>query len=154
MKPAPLILITISVLFFNGCASQNADNNSGKYPVIFDSYPQGAALICNGKELGYTPKILYYENDFEGKEVINLSNCSANWVSGARKDYGIVDIKQSPEGAKQVLQRPDFPGYKKDAKFAFKERIKRSMKQQSKSAYQQEKRSEQCFTSYGDRLCL
>ena len=40
------------LVFLSGC--------SNKYPITFDSMPQGASVVCNGTNWGYTPKTLYY----------------------------------------------------------------------------------------------
>ena len=81
MKSIKLFFVLIcGSILFSGCASQ--------YLVQFDSYPQGAALICNGNNWGYTPMSLYYNAEVKQLDTLDISDCSANWISGARKNYG------------------------------------------------------------------
>ena len=46
-------LLGVIGIFLSGCSS--------KYEVTFDSNPRGATLLCNGKNWGYTPMKLYYD---------------------------------------------------------------------------------------------
>lgn len=126
MKLAKLTFIAFSFSLATGCASQ--------YAVTFDSYPQGATLICNGKNWGYTPKTLYYDKSVKKQETLNLSSCSANWVSGARKNYGTIPVQQYPKGVRQTQQRPNVPGYSQDAEFALKVEQMKIQKKQSEAA--------------------
>jgi len=48
-----VLLIGSIGMILSGCAS--------KYVVTYDSNPQGASLVCSGKNWGYTPKKLYYD---------------------------------------------------------------------------------------------
>ena len=111
-----------------GCAS--------KYPVTFDSYPQGATLVCNGTNWGYTPKTLYYDKEVKKDAYLSLSSCSANWSSGARESYGTVPIHQFPNGVQQTLQRPAGPGFQQDAEFALKVKQLEVQRQSAQSAQQ------------------
>ena len=120
-----LVLVGVAAV---GCAS--------KYPVTFDSYPQGATLVCNGTNWGYTPKTLYYDEKVKKETSLSLSSCSANWSSGARQYYGTVPIDQFPNGVQQTLQRPDVPGFQQDAEFALKVQQLNIQKQQAQSAQQ------------------
>ena len=111
-----------------GCAS--------KYPVTFDSYPQGATLVCNGTNWGYTPRTLYYDEEVKKEAYLSLRSCSANWSSGARESYGTVPIYQFPDGVRLTLQRPDVPGFQQDAEFSLKVQQLSVQKQQAQSAQQ------------------
>lgn len=111
-----------------GCASN--------YPVTFDSNPQGASLVCNGRNWGYTPTTLYYDKEVKKERYLSLQSCSANWSSGARKSYGQVQIQQFPDGVQQTLQRPDGPGFQQDAEFALKVQQLNVQKQQAQAAQQ------------------
>ena len=115
-------------LVFAGCAT--------KYPVTFDSHPQGATLICNGTNWGYTPKTLYYDKEVKEERYLSLRSCSANWSSGARESYGQVAIQQFPDGVRQTLQRPNVPGFQQDAEFALKVQQLNVQKQQNQAAQQ------------------
>lgn len=126
MKSSKFIFITVCCLFATGCAS--------KYAVTFDSYPQGATLICDGTNWGYTPRTLYYDKSVKKQKTLNLGSCSANWVSGARKSYGTVSVQQYPNGVKQTQQRPNVPGYSQDAEFALKVEQMKIQKEQSDAA--------------------
>jgi hypothetical protein len=107
-----VMVIFFTMLFISGCSS--------KYPVTFDSNPKGASLICNGTNWGYTPKTLYYDKKVKKMTTLNVSSCSANWVSGARKNYGTVPPTQYPNGVRTTIQRPRGDGYSTDAEFALK----------------------------------
>lgn len=104
------LLLCLMVFFLIGC--------SNKYPVTFDSNPKGASLICNGKNWGYTPKTLFYDERIKKQNYLDISSCSANWISGYSKKYGTISTQQFPNGVHQTLERPFGDGYEKDARFA------------------------------------
>jgi hypothetical protein len=123
----------LGILILSGCSS--------KYPVTFDSNPQGASLVCNGKNWGYTPKTLYYNESVKKLNSLNISSCSANWISGFKKSYGVVPVTQYPNGVRQILQRPNGEGYATDAQFALQVQNSNYQRRQAQaaedSAYQQ-----------------
>ncbi|MEQ5803042.1 hypothetical protein [Halomonas sp. H10-9-1] len=125
---ARLAGLIVTVLASVGCAT--------KYPVTFDSYPQGATLICNGTNWGYTPKTLYYDSEVKQQNYLSLRSCSANWSSGARELYGSVSMQEFPDGVRQTLQRPDVPGFQQDAEFSLKVQQLNVQKRQAQSAQQ------------------
>ena len=107
-----LLLITM-LLLLGACSSNH-------YVVTFDSYPQAATVICNGKNWGYTPISLYYDESLKEHTFLNASSCSANWASGAKTNYP-ADVKVFPDGASLVsVSRPDSEGYSVDTEFASK----------------------------------
>lgn len=120
----------LAILIFLGLASTGC---ASKYPVTFDSYPQGATLVCNGTNWGYTPVTLYYEEEVKKEHYLSLQSCSANWASGAKEFYGQVPIQQFPNGVQQTLQRPDTPGFQQDAEFALKVQQLNVQKQQAQA---------------------
>lgn len=121
------ILIMFLIAFiYSGCAS--------KYPVTFDSNPQGATIICNGTNFGYSPETIYYDEEVKKNSSLNLGSCSANWMSGATKQYGIIDLNQFPNGVIQTLQRPNVDGYEKDTQFALQVEIMYAQKRQAAAA--------------------
>lgn len=97
------------VVFLYGCSS--------KYVVTFDSDPQGASLICSGKNWGNTPKKLYYDKSVKKRSTINVSDCSANWVSGARKSYPSYLTIYPKGGTIITVSRPRGNGYAEDARY-------------------------------------
>lgn len=103
--------LIFSALVFSGC--------SNKYEVTFDSNPRGATLICNGQNWGYTPKKLYYDEEVKKYSHIDVSSCSANWVSGYSANYP-KNMTIFPEGGTiTTLNRPTYgEGYSTDAQFA------------------------------------
>lgn len=121
-----LVLSIITGFILSGCSS--------KYPVTFDSNPRGATIICNGKNWGYSPKTLYYDEVVKENSTLNLGSCSANWISGARRQYGIIDLTQFPNGVIQTLQRPNVDGYDKDAQFALQVEIMNAQQRQAAAA--------------------
>lgn len=122
-----VVIILISFLFFmSGCSS--------KYPVTFDSNPRGASLVCNGTNWGYTPKTLYYDEKVKEMTTLNVSSCSANWVSGVRKNYGNVPPTQYPNGVRTTIERPSGDGYSTDANFALQVQNSNYQRRQAQAA--------------------
>ena len=129
--------LILSGLVFSGCSS--------KYEVTFDSNPRGATLICNGQNWGYTPKKLYYDEKVKEYKVIDVSSCSANWISGYSANYP-KDMTIFPEGGTiTTLNRPTYgEGYSTDVQFALQvEQMKaqQSQAQASHMAVQAQKRA-------------
>lgn len=125
-KKRKIILSTLLFLTTVGC--------SNKYAVQFDTQPQGASLVCNGKNWGYTPIILYYNEEVKEQANLDLSDCSANWLSGAKMTYGTISIKEYPNGVTQTAQRPNVDGYEKDAQFALQVQRMKYQKAQAQAA--------------------
>ena len=120
-----LIFITGSILF-SGCASN-------QYAVTFDSYPQGATVIGNGTNWGYTPVTLYFTRGKE--EGIYISDFYAHWASGAIDDYnGAVSFQEFPNGVRITAQRPNVPGFQQDAEFALKVQQLHAQQRQAEAA--------------------
>jgi hypothetical protein len=121
-----LIVGSLGALILTGCSS--------KYGVHFDSNPQGASLVCNGKSWGYTPMWLYYDEKVKSYKTLDASSCSANWISGARKNYP-SNLTIYPSGGTTVtLQRPNVEGYEKDAQFALQVQNMEYQKRQAQAA--------------------
>lgn len=110
-----LYIIIVTMIFLSGCASS-------PYEVQFDSNPQGAVLVCDGKNWGYTPETLYLsKKSIQGKSELNLSGCTATWVSGAQERYStVVPLNKYPDGVKITAHRPNAPNLKQDMDFALK----------------------------------
>jgi hypothetical protein len=108
MKIFKLFTILL-VLFTFGCSS--------KYVVTYDSKPQGASLICDGKDWGHTPRKLYYDESVKKLTSIDVSNCSANWVSGARESYPYRLTIFPSGGTITTVERPRGDGYATDASY-------------------------------------
>ena len=123
------ILALLFLIILNGCASS--------YPVTFDSYPQGATLIGDGTNYGYTPVTLYFDSSVKERAALSISNFSANWASGARVNYGIIPVKQFPNGVMQTVQRPNVPGLEQDNDFALRVQHVRAAQQQAAAADRQ-----------------
>ena len=101
------------------------------YQVKFDSTPQGAALVCNGTNWGYTPRTLYYDKSVNSQPFIDVSNCKAIWSSGASAVYP-ANLRVFPSGATEItLPRPNAPGYAQDAEFALKVLLLEAQEQQA-----------------------
>jgi len=121
-----LIVGSLGMLILSGCST--------KYPVTFDSNPKGAVVVCSGKNWGYTPKTLYYNERVKQLNSLDISSCSANWVSGYSKNYGTIPLHQFPNGVKQTLDRPFGDGYEKDAQFALQVQQMTYQKRQAQAA--------------------
>lgn len=102
----------LSGFVFTGCFST--------YSFTFDSVPSGAAVVCDGKHQGYTPLVMNANAEFEKlPDVLPLSGCSANWISGYSKNYKSIKKIDYPNGFIQTLDRPnDGSGYEKDIYFS------------------------------------
>ena len=136
MKKIKYILgLIVASLLFNGC--------SNKYEVTFDSNPRGATLICNGKNWGYTPKKLYYDEEVRNYSSLDVSSCSANWVSGYKATYPKDMQIFSSGGTITTLNRPTYgEGYPMDAQFALQvEQMQAQQAQASKAEYDESLRS-------------
>lgn len=104
-------VFVLSLVVLSGC--------SNSYSITYDSDPQGATLICSGKNEGYTPVDIDYAESIRNSPTANLSHCSANWASGAKQTYGDkVTIFPSSYGTKTTLTRPKGSGYAEDVAFA------------------------------------
>ncbi len=118
-----ILMIGSIGIILSGCAS--------KYGVEFSSNPSGASLVCDGENWGYTPMWLYYDESVKEQSTINVSSCGAYWISGAKTSYP-SNLKIFPEGGTTItVQRPNVPGYEKDAQFALQVQ---SMKYQQRQA--------------------
>lgn len=107
-------IVMVVVIFLSGCASS-------QYAIQFDSSPQGAALVCDGKNWGYTPETLYIpKKNIKGQAELNLSGCTATWVSGAQNRYGTVPLTQYPDSVRITAPRPNAPNLEQDMNFALK----------------------------------
>jgi hypothetical protein len=108
-----LFVLLFGLIFLTGCSSS-------KYTVLFDTVPQGASLVCNGKNYGYTPTRLYYDESVKSQSYLDVSSCEAIWVSGVRQRYP-SSLTIFPQGSTEItLPRPNAPGYAQDAEFPIK----------------------------------
>ena len=144
-----LIVFASYFIFINGCVSS-------KYVATFDSTPQSATLICDGKNLGYTPKTLYLDKEVKQLYLLDLSGCSANWVSGARLNYESVILNEFPNGFDQVLSRPRGDGYAQDAEFEVRVKSMQAQQIQAIAASRQAAAAEQAsvnktYQNYGSQ---
>jgi outer membrane murein-binding lipoprotein Lpp len=131
-----MIIGTVGILVLSGCSSE--------YRVDFDSNPSGASLVCNGKNWGYTPKSLYYDESVKQYKTLNVSSCSANWVSGATESYP-QNLRIFSGGATVITaQRPNVDGYEKDVQFSLQVQNSNYQRRQAQaaedSAYQQKRK--------------
>lgn len=127
----------ISLLFLiavitTGCSSANKVLRVG-----FDSNPRGASIVCNGRNMGYTPYVLTYTPtavDIETNSAM-LPSCQLKWSSGATVNVSaklIHDLQKSLEkGRSGLFQRPNVSGYEKDAAFVLKVESLRAQQSQA-----------------------
>lgn len=109
-----LYMAAVVVIFLSGCASS-------QYAIQFDSNPQGAMLVCDGKNWGYTPETLYLPKKvIKDQSELDMSGCTATWVSGAKSRYGTIPLNQYPDGVRITAPRPDAPNLEQDMNFALK----------------------------------
>lgn len=150
----------IMLFVLSGCST--------KYGVTFDSNPQGALLVCGAKNWGHTPVTLYYDESVKKLATINVSGCSANWVSGAIRSYPNY-LKVYPQsGTVITVNRPiGFDGYAIDAGYALQlrhtEAAERAAKAQESAAesaaaaayeaQRQNNKTTTCTTNFGITRC-
>jgi len=149
-------LIALMLFLLSGCASQ--------YVVTFDSNPKGASLVCSGTNWGHTPRNLYYDESVKKLSTINVSDCSANWVSGARESYP-SNLKVFPQGGTIVsVDRPSGDGYAQDAGYALQLRQTEAAESAVSAAIdsaneaksqnrRQNNKITTCYTNYGVTTC-
>lgn len=87
----------VCIIALTGCQS--------RYPVLLDSFPQSAMVICDREEMGYTPVTMYYQKeDIEGNHL--KDRCKAIWVSGDEKKYKInINADGHKKGTKFLVER-------------------------------------------------
>jgi hypothetical protein len=86
------------------------------YPMTFDTDPESAVLVCDGKAYGYTPRTLYYDIDRDTDDTLKV-NCYAQWNSGAVARYSNNLRVYKKGGTIQTLSRPNVPGRGSDVSF-------------------------------------
>lgn len=126
MKILSIMFFCVTLCVLGGCSS--------KYGVTFDSNPQGASLKCGNENFGYTPGTIYLSEEKYKEIPSHMNACSANWASGAMKNYGWFSSTEFPNGVKQTVERPRGEGYTQDAEFALKVQQMRSQQAQSQAA--------------------
>lgn len=91
------------------------------YRVDFVTIPAGATVTCGNEEFGKTPFKKWFDlSDSEkDKQVFHVSNCIAQWKSGATSEIEVdVPLDQYPRNVYIVEERPvDYPGQDIDEKF-------------------------------------
>lgn len=123
-KYKEITIIIIGTFFIYGCAKpEPVFSETPKYPITYDSFPQGGSVICNGTNYGYTPVTLQYTLTEENQKygAINTSKCKVIWSTGVSADYSSTwNLVEFPNGVKQTLQRPNVAGFEIDSNFALK----------------------------------
>jgi len=146
MRKLFLLLVVIASVGMAGCGASI-------YPFAFDSNPQGATVICDGQNLGYTPTTVYYDRGKMKNPNLPLNyppfdtrRCSANWASGAKASYtSYVTSREKfmaafPNGVSATVQRPKVPGLAQDNQFALQVQqmlMQQAAMQQQAAAMQQ-----------------
>ena len=108
-------------------------NSPYRYSITFDTHPQGATLICNNKNLGYTPRtvsyLLYKSNYAE------IEQCKAVWASGYSASYSnYINSNTSNTNINLMLNRPTTDGYTNDVEAEIKVKEMLYRKQQAEAA--------------------
>ena len=139
-------VVLLMLLALGGCSS--------RYLVTFDSTPRGATLVCGNTHWGHTPRNLYFDKSYHEKSSIDVSSCSANWVSGARESYP-SNLKIFPQrGTITSLKRAPGDGYAQDASYALQLRQVQAAENAAAEAKRQNNKVISCSTnSYGTTTC-
>ena len=94
-----IIILLLAISFLSACGSSG-------YAITYNTLPQGASVICNGKHEGYSPVKLYYEFDME-KRYGYSEPCYTQWSNTGKKQYSTTwDLKKFPNGVIQTLDIP------------------------------------------------
>ena len=123
-----ILTLIIAIVLLSGC---------GGYKVNYNSIPQGASLICNGTDRGYTPVRQSFDLDSEQRDSGKFTSapCYAQWSSGVIKHYGReFDLNKWPDGVMIIAHRPDVEGYSQDANFALQVQNMKNQQQANISA--------------------
>lgn len=123
------LLLTSIFMLITGCSS--------KYPITYNTTPDGAILVCNGQNMGYTPVTLYYTPE-EGQKVFQTQPCVAHWSSGATANFPTLwDLTRFPNGVRHTLTREKGPGYEQDVQFSLQVQNMRYLQRQTEAAESQ-----------------
>ena len=131
-----LIIILLSFIFLSGCASTGSNH---VYKITYNTVPEGASVICDGVNKGYSPVVLsYYPNESERVSgSMQTKPCKAVWSSGISRWFNnIWDLNQFPIGVIHTVQRPNVEGYSQDAEFAL--RVQQMKQQEIQNRLQQQ----------------
>ena len=152
-----LTIIVAILIATTGCSSDSIKSDKPKFDksklgVVFNSNPHGALIVCDGISSGYTPSVQIFtyteEEKVSGRSFIPA--CSLKWASGATVDIKKTDISSTNYGLSfsasengyiknltEVIQRPNVPGYDKDAEFALKLEAVNAQNRQADAAQRQ-----------------
>ena len=109
-----IFLLTLLVAV-SGCTSAN------RYGVTYQTKPEGASIICDGQDRGYSPVDLEYKLDEEHKSngILYTRQCTAIWKSGYSSNFDTaINLNEFPNGLITTITRASGKGYKKDIEFA------------------------------------
>lgn len=146
------VLIATTGCSSDGIKADKPKLDKSKLGVLFDSNPRGALIVCDGRSGGYTPSVEIFtyteEEKVRGRGFIPA--CSLKWASGATVDIEKTDISTTNHGVSfsasengyvknltEVIQRPNIPGYEKDAEFALKVETVNAQNKQANAAQNQ-----------------
>lgn len=103
MKCFAIVLLSITLA---GCST---------YTVVYDSVPQSAQVICNGRVRGITPLPLNYDLKDEVRNTGSFvgEDCYARWISGANAHYSQL-IPIFSNGTRTTVNRAPGPGLQED----------------------------------------
>ncbi|NTV46574.1 MAG: hypothetical protein HGB11_08680 [Chlorobiales bacterium] len=136
--------VIYSMVGLVGCASNHS--------ITFDSSPQGATIMCDHNNFGYTPQTVYVTREKYEKASSQMNECSAIWSSGYKKEYGRFSTTQFPYAVRQTLERPTGEGYTQDIEFALKVENTKSQKRQA-AAIESAADAVQNYNSISPKAC-
>jgi hypothetical protein len=125
------LAILFLTIFFSGCAGvrqkmhesiyqslESIEDSIRGYRVVHVTFPAGAQIVCNGKEVGLSPYTTYHDLSDTNKAsgVFELRNCEAIWKSGARAAIDVeIPLAAYPKFAYVSTERPeDADGFEVD----------------------------------------
>ncbi len=137
--------------FLSGSVLMLLSGCSHKYPVVYNSNPSGADVVCHGINYGQTPLTLYTNDKITSNDkkngYIKTIPCSAQWVGGATENYATTwDLNKFPDGVMQTLERPDEDNYEKAPQFPIQ--VPRMTEQQRQEAAAKSTAVSDAYKSY------
>jgi len=108
-------LLPVLLPALSACVSNNY------YDITYKTEPEGASIICDENNRGYSPVKLQYWLDEGSKSdgVLRTHSCKAIWQSGHSSIFdNTYDLNKYPNGVITTITRGSGKGYDQDVKFA------------------------------------
>ena len=118
------LAVTGSLVLLTGCSTADY------YEITYATKPEGASIVCNGVDRGYSPVDLKYKLDEKDRAYGSFITrpCKAVWSSGASRNYdNRYDLDEFPHGVITTITRRSGEGLEQDRDFAYRLKQVRSL---------------------------